>query len=193
LGEPHTGAVFVGDSQNCTEGMPESDVVYYRLAEQVTAESSPRLGFTDVGDGRIKGRYRTSETGEKLELVTFVDTLTGEECRARETGAGLRCLPDGAEHTFYSDSECERALLDVYRGGDCASAETPVNVLSRRDFECKPSAYRFYSAGAQVMPERLFHQGAQCEAIEIDLADRVLYDTTEIPLTEFAPLEDIIE
>jgi hypothetical protein len=193
LGEQHSGAVSSKADAACVKQPEEPAALYFELGAKFAADTLPKLGFVDEGSGRLRSRFATSESGEVVAPVGFVDTVSGQECYPIKTSAGLRCIPKVGAHALFADTACQKPLAEVYRGGDCQAATAPSGVLSRVDSECDGSTFRYFKVAGETKPVDLFLSGATCEKATIDTTSTSFYETTEVPATDFASLSEVTE
>jgi hypothetical protein len=167
------------------------DRAVYPAGERIEVDSLPALERVSVGSGRIQVVFLAHDGVPYMPDGTYVDTETGEPCRARLFGDGIyRCVSSawpgaGGAASLWSNSECSGApLLKVVSSPLLCADGHELPVRGATVFESLTDCVSVISEVSLVTPFegdtvfQLSNTGV-CSALEMPPPDSEFFELTE--------------
>ena len=200
LGAEYTGPTFSKGTGTCMSVNRPPNTATFAFAAKITAADMPALQLVDVGAGRLKLHYLASATSEKVYATSFFDTMTGMACAAVMSNGTLRCVPQGAQTSYFADDQCKMAYYWRNKRQGCTLPAPPAWAISWEESVCDGiGTYvnpHLYAVGAEKtvgIGSVFFLSGDRCVTSGLDPNGLQFFDTTEHPTSELAPLTDVTE
>jgi hypothetical protein len=196
IGAETSAASFVTSGLACSPNAQKApNPRLYAVGAAIAKSTMPMVGTVDAGAGRIKIRYQADGEGHKIHAAYLYDSMRKEICYAQPTANGLRCIPNAETISSFSDDMCTKPLLFANTAmASCPERKPPPFAITGGWTACnnEVTPVRYFAAGARLQTAMVHYGNDTCSA-PVGTSGVDFYDSTEVPVTEFAPLEDVTE
>lgn len=173
--------LFRGNEDSCevTNDWDEA----WELGPLATPDVFPAVQFVEVGTGGLRVRYLESDEGSLLPThwsFDWANDVRGD-CFPRESVAGLRCVPSGAEYRgqYWGDAAC--SATPIHAENSEFVKNTPAEVRHARTYDECRNVLGVVALGSEYDGE-LFVSDSEggCTALENPLSSQTFFELAEM-------------